>query len=207
MAPFEGENTAWRLRLITSVMFTTASKVFKETLPVVIGATIGELIAGLVLGNMQDSLSLLPGLIVLIPAVLDLRGCISSALGSRLGSALHLGLVGWEKGMNSELKANIRASLLLSFATSIFVGVVALLVNNALGLPTAGFTGLVTISFLSGTLAAITQVTFTIIVAFSSYRKGLDPDNITIPAMATIGDILGITYLFIVASLLGGFLI
>ena len=138
---------------------------------------------------------------------MDLRGCISSALGSRLGSALHLGLVGWDKGMNSELKANIQASLLLSIATSIFVGAVAFLVNNALGLPTAGLIELVAISFISGTLAAITQVTFTIIVSFSSYRKGIDPDNVTIPAMATIGDILSISYLFIVASLLGGFLI
>ena len=79
--------------------------------------------------------------------------------------------------------------------------------NNALGLPTAGFLGLVAISFISGTLAAVSQVTFTIIVSFASYRKGIDPDNVTIPAMATIGDILGITYLFIVASLLGGILI
>lgn len=190
-----------------SVLSVTAGKVFRETLPVVLGATIGEIVAGLVLGNMQSSLSLLPGLIVLIPAVLDLRGCISSALGSRLGSALHLGLVGWEKGMNQELKENIQASLLLSFATSTFVGIIAFLVNNALGLPTIGLIGLVMISFLSGTLAAITQVTFTILVSFSSYRRGIDPDNVTIPAMATIGDILGITYLFIVASLVGGFLI
>jgi mgtE-like transporter len=151
------------------------AKVFKETLPVVLGATIGELIAGLVLGGMKESLALLPGLIVLIPAVLDLRGCISSALGSRLGSALHLGLVGWDKGMNTELKANIQASLFLSFA--------------------------------SGTLAATTQVTITIVVSFTSYGKGIDPDNVTIPAMATIGDILGITYMFLVAILFGGLLI
>jgi mgtE-like transporter len=183
------------------------AKVFKETLPVVLGATIGELIAGLVLGGMKESLALLPGLIVLIPAVLDLRGCISSALGSRLGSALHLGLVGWDKGMNTELKANIQASLFLSSATSIFVGAVAFLVNHALSLPSAGFVGLVVISFTSGTLAATTQVTITIVVSFTSYGKGIDPDNVTIPAMATIGDILGITYMFLVAILFGGLLI
>jgi mgtE-like transporter len=190
-----------------SIIIGISSKVFKETLPVVLGATIGELLAGLVLGGMQESLALLPGLIVLIPAVLDLRGCISSALGSRLGSALHLGLVGWDKGMNKELKANIQASLLLSGITSIFVGAVAFLVNHALNIPTTGFIGLVAISFTSGTLAALTQVTITVIVSFTSYRRGIDPDNVTIPAMATVGDILGITYMFLVASLLGGLLI
>lgn len=190
-----------------SIIFGITSKVFKETLPVVLGATIGELLAGLVLGGMQESLSLLPGLIVLIPAVLDLRGCISSALGSRLGSALHLGLVGWDKGMNTELKANIQASLLLSGITSIFVGAIAFSVNQVLNIPTISFIGLVSISFASGTLAALSQVTITILVSFTSYRRGIDPDNVTIPAMATVGDILGVTYLFLVASVLGGLLI
>lgn len=190
-----------------SVILSITSKVFRETLPVVLGATIGELIAGLVLGGMKESLTLLPGLIVLIPAVLDLRGCISSALGSRLGSALHLGIVGWDKGMNSELRANIQASLLLSSATSFFVGAVAYMVNTALKIPTIGLIGLVVISFVSSILAATTQVTITIVVAFTSYRRGLDPDNITIPAMATIGDILGVTYIFLVASFFGGLLV
>jgi mgtE-like transporter len=184
-----------------------AAKVFRETLPVVLGATIGELVAGLILGGMTESLALLPGLIVLIPAVLDMRGCISSALGSRLGSALHLGVVGWDKGMNKELSANIQASLLLSGITSTFVGVVAFLANHALGLPTVGIVELVAISFLSGTLAAIAQVTITIVVSFTSYRKGIDPDNVTITAMATIGDILGIMFMFLIASLIGGLMV
>jgi mgtE-like transporter len=192
---------------LKSVILSITSKVFRETLPVILGATIGELLAGLVLGGMKESLMLLPGLIVLIPAVLDLRGCISSALGSRLGSALHLGLVGWDKGMNNELSANIQASLLLSAATSFFVGAVAFMVNTALKIPTIGFIGLVVISFVSGLLAATTQVTITIVVSFTSYRRGLDPDNITIPAMATIGDILGVTYIFLVASFFGGLLL
>jgi mgtE-like transporter len=76
-----------------------------------------------------------------------------------------------------------------------------------LSIPTTGFIGLVAISFVSGTLAALTQVTITVVVSFTSYRRGIDPDNVTIPAMATVGDILGITYMFLVASLLGGFLI
>ena len=190
-----------------SVTLSITSKVFRETLPVILGATIGELLAGLVLGGMKESLALLPGLIVLIPAVLDLRGCISSALGSRLGSALHLGVVGWDKGMNTELRANVQAALLLSGATSVFVGAVAHAINTILRIPTIGLIGLVTISFVSGIMAAITQVTITIIVSFTSYRRGLDPDNVTIPAMATIGDILGVTYIFLVASLFGGILV
>jgi mgtE-like transporter len=192
---------------LKSVILSITSKVFRETLPVVLGATIGELLAGLVLGGMKESLMLLPGLIVLIPAVLDLRGCISSALGSRLGSALHLGLVGWDKGMNTELKANIQASLMLSAATSLFVGAVAYIVNMALKIPTISFIGLVLVSFVSSIMAATSQVTITIVVSFTSYRRGLDPDNITIPAMATIGDILGVTYIFLVASFFGGLLV
>ena len=185
----------------------TTKRVFRETLPTVIGATIGELMAGLVLGQMNLSLQLLPGLIVLVPAVLDLRGCISSALGSRLGSALHLGFVGWDKGLNSDLRANIQSALLLSMLTATFIGTIAYLINQYLGLPTISVFGLVLISFLSGTLAAVTQISITVVVSFTSFSRGIDPDNVTIPIMATVGDILGITYLFIIAVLLGGVLV
>jgi mgtE-like transporter len=188
-------------------LVSIALKVFRETFPVVIGASLGELIAGLILSDMSKSLYLLPGLLVLVPAVLDLRGCISSALGSRLGSALHLGLVGGDKGLNPDLKANIKATLILSVLTSSFAGATAFCFNVALGLSTIGAGSLILISLLSGTLAAVTQIAISVSVAFTSFSRGLDPDNVTIPIMATVGDILGITYLFLITSLLGGFLL
>src|SRR3989344_470218 len=47
--------------------------------------------AGILLGKYQETLLLLPGLIIMIPPALGMRGNLYTSLGSRLGSALHMG--------------------------------------------------------------------------------------------------------------------
>jgi cation transporter-like permease len=42
------------------------------------------------------------------------------------------------------------------------------------------------------------------LVATYSSIKGLDPDNVTIPVIAMLGDVIGISCLFLVAIALGG---
>ena len=51
----------------------------------------GDLLAGVTLGSIPHTLETLPGLLVLIPAAIGMRGNIFGALGSRLGTAIHTG--------------------------------------------------------------------------------------------------------------------
>ena len=51
----------------------------------------GDLIAGLTLGSITGTLDALPGLLVLVPAAIGMRGNVFGALGSRLGTAVHTG--------------------------------------------------------------------------------------------------------------------
>src|ERR1700704_1984977 len=51
----------------------------------------GDLLAGLTLGAITHTLQALPGLLVLVPAAIGMRGNIFGALGSRLGTAIHTG--------------------------------------------------------------------------------------------------------------------
>jgi mgtE-like transporter len=53
---------------------------------------IGEVFAGALFGHSTETLDILPGLIVLVPALIGLRGNINTTMGSRLGSAVHMGL-------------------------------------------------------------------------------------------------------------------
>ena len=64
-----------------------------QAMPVVIATSIGELFAGSILGKMHERLDLIPGLIILVPAIMGLRGNIGTALGSRLSASLHLGII------------------------------------------------------------------------------------------------------------------
>src|SRR5438874_13383350 len=51
----------------------------------------GDLLAGLTLGAITHTLEALPGLLVLVPAAIGMRGNIFGALGSRFGTAIHTG--------------------------------------------------------------------------------------------------------------------
>src|SRR5437764_9665184 len=51
----------------------------------------GDLLAGLTLGSITGTLQDLPGLLVLVPAAIGMRGNVFGALGSRLGTAVHTG--------------------------------------------------------------------------------------------------------------------
>ena len=97
----------------------------KQSLPLLIFCGLGGVVAGSTLGVMTDIIQEIPGLIVIIPAIIALRGNISTAFGSRLGSAYHLGVIDAENMWNDELKQSIIGSLVLSFLVSIIVGVLA----------------------------------------------------------------------------------
>ncbi|HJR19452.1 MAG TPA: hypothetical protein VJ922_07010, partial [Actinomycetota bacterium] len=55
-------------------------------------SAVGNLPTGLALGFMANRLEALPGLFILIPAAIGMRGAIFGALGSRLGTSIHAGL-------------------------------------------------------------------------------------------------------------------
>src|SRR5205807_6352766 len=51
----------------------------------------GDLVAGITLGSITGTLEQLPGLLVLVPAAIGMRGNVFGALGSRLGTRIHAG--------------------------------------------------------------------------------------------------------------------
>ena len=85
----------------------------RQSLPLLILCGIGEIFAGRVFSGMVEFLEYLPGLIVLIPAIMGLKGNIDITLGSRLGSAAHIGVISLGNIWNDETKQNIYASLAL----------------------------------------------------------------------------------------------
>ncbi len=51
----------------------------------------GDLVTGLTLASITHTLQTLPGLFILIPAAIGMRGNIFGGLGSRLGTQIHAG--------------------------------------------------------------------------------------------------------------------
>ena len=74
----------------------------RQSLPLLILCGIGEIFAGRVFGGMTRFIEQLPGIIVLIPAIMGLKGYIDITLGSRLGSAAHMGLISLDNSAADE---------------------------------------------------------------------------------------------------------
>jgi len=182
----------------------------KQSLPLLILCGLGAIIAGSTLGLMNasdpnENLFLrIPGLIILIPAVIAMRGNISTAFGSRLGSAYHLGIIDADNLLNEELKQNIMGSLFLSFFMSFLIGILAYIISLFLGVSPNPIM-IISIVLIAGVLSGLILSFMTIGIIYLVFKRGYDPDNITGPALATFGDIITILCIFASAVFVGGF--
>jgi mgtE-like transporter len=161
-----------------------------------------SLVAGAVLGSITDTFERLPGLLVLVPAAIGLRGNVFSALGNRLSTAIHLGNFRLSVRRQTLMGQNVAASMVLTLFLSLLLAIVAKVVAVALGvMHTISVLDLALISILGGALASVVVLVATILLAAGSVRFGWDLDNLTAPLVSTLGDVLTLPALWL-ASLL-----
>src|SRR6478752_7918552 len=92
----------------------------------------GDLVTGLTLASITGTLTELPGLFILIPAAIGMRGNIFGGLGSRLGTQIHAGTFRVSRLIDSLFGQNVGAAILLSLAISAALAVLAEAVSAAL---------------------------------------------------------------------------
>jgi mgtE-like transporter len=171
------------------------------SLPLLILCGIGEIFAGRLLGGMSSLLLDHPGIIVLIPALIGLKGNVDITLGSRLGSAIHLGLISSGNIWNKEMRENVSAAFVLTVVMTIIAGVLAYVTSLLIGLESAGLVQLVVIALTAGVVSGLILIMITIGIIFLSVKFEFDPDNVTAPSIATLGDVITIINIFIFAFL------
>ena len=172
-----------------------AKEMVKQSLPLNIFCGLGAIVAGSTLSLMTDLFYEIPGLIVVIPAIIAMRGNISTALGSRLGSAYHLGVIDSENLWSDDLKQNILGSLVLSFSVSVIIGILAYITSLFLGV-SPDPAQLILIVVVAGIISGLILTLLTIGIIFLVFKRGYDPDNITGPALATFGDMITMACIF-----------
>src|SRR5256885_6321304 len=178
----------------------------------------GDLVTGLTLASITHTLELLPGLIVLIPAAIGMRGNIFGALGSRLGTGINSGLFSVSRRRGDFLPQNVFASTVLTLATSLFLGVIARIASAAFGLRSISVWDFLVISILGGVLGSIMVGSASVALAIASPRRGWDLDSVSAPLVTAIGDtctlpalwaasyLTGLPYVtFTIAIVTGGF--
>ncbi|MDP1819994.1 MAG: magnesium transporter [Acidimicrobiales bacterium] len=163
-----------------------------------------SLLAGAVLGSLTATFERRPGLLVLVPAAIGLRGNVFGSLGNRVSTSIHAGELQLRLRRSTLLGQNVLAATALTLGMSlVLVGLVAL-ISIALGLgPTIGLADLALVSIGGGTVASVPVLAATLGLAAGAVRFGWDLDNVTAPLVSTLGDVLTLPALWVATGLLG----
>ncbi|MDH7508076.1 MAG: magnesium transporter [Methanomassiliicoccales archaeon] len=191
--------------VIIKMFITRNREVFAHGLVANMISSMGDLLAGATLGFMTNTLALLPGLMVLIPPAIGMRGNIFGALGSRLGTAMHIGTFEMTIKKGSVLRQNIEASIFLTMIISLLMGLFAKLITDLMGFPSISVWDFIFISVLGGMLAGFVLIFINILVAYIGFKKGWDIDNFSAPIITAAGDIVTLPMLFLSAIIVLNF--
>ncbi|HVL98119.1 MAG TPA: magnesium transporter [Egibacteraceae bacterium] len=157
--------------------------------------------AGTVLGFMDELLHALPGLFLLIPAAIGMRGAIFGALAARLGTGILTGQFTTQWDRRSFTGQNVEAAALLTLFSSALAALAARALAAAFGLPSIAVWRLMVISMVGGVLASAFIVVMVIALATTAQRRGWDMDAIGAPLVTTTGDIVTLPALVVATFL------
>ncbi|MCC7562331.1 MAG: magnesium transporter [Methanobrevibacter arboriphilus] len=169
--------------------FKETNDVLREAFIALLICAIGDLFAGIILGNMTSFLAAFPGLLVIIPGAIGMRGNIFGALGSRLATNLHIGLLSPKFKRSKILSENILSSLILTMILSIFLAFLAKGICIIFGFESISLVDFTLISLFAGVISSVIMLPLTMLISLKSFENGWDPDNISTPVIAAFGDL------------------
>jgi len=182
----------------------TVRAISRAMLPVLVVLTLLEIVgSGLVLGSFEATLLQYPSLLVLVPVTIGTAGALGSILAARLSTAFHLGVLSFE-AVDEELTGNAVAALALATTVYPLVGLGAWALMWALGGTELAVGTVLAVALTSGVLLAALAVLVTVAATYAAYRLRLDPDDVVIPVVTNVCDVLGVVVLFLVVRVIVG---
>jgi mgtE-like transporter len=185
-------------------MIYSWKKIVIHGLPVLTFVALIGVFAGQILQSREQMLVSLPILLVSIPVINSIAGNIGSILGARLASGLHVGYISISL-KDKEMHQNLFISVLLGFITYFILAIVIyyVVVFSNIATEELALTTFVGIFVLTGFLLICVVAVFSILTAFISFKRGLDPDDMVAPVVTTAADIMGVIFLFMILGFFG----
>jgi len=176
--------TDWTVRAITRAM-----------LPVLLVLTLVEIGSGLVLESFAGELYRSPSLLVLVPVTIGTAGNLGSVLAARLSTSFHLGRLSFSP-TDDRLAGNAAATVALALSVFPLVGGGAWLLADLTAGARLPLEVVVFVAVASGAVLSVLAVIVTVVATYGAYRFELDPDDVVIPVVTNVCDVLGVVVLF-----------
>jgi len=173
-------------------------KIVRYGLPLLTLAVIIELFVGQLLHQGEEMLiEQLSIFFISIPVINSVGGNIGSLLGARLASGLHVGSIQInfkDKRMHEQLITSIMMGLITYLFLAIVIYSIGLFSITKMQIT---FIPFLLVILATGTVLVCAISVISVFTAFISFKKGIDPDDVVAPVVTTLGDILGIIFLFV----------
>jgi mgtE-like transporter len=144
-------------------------------------AGLTSLVAGLTLAGMDNRIEAIPGLFVLIPVTIGMRGNMFEVSSDR----------------NGTLFQNVHAAALLTLFTSVAMGLLARAIAALLGVEIVSVWDLVTVALVGGVISSAVVLAAAVGLSITALRRGWDLDAVGSPLITAIGDVVTLPCLLI----------
>ncbi|SFM25914.1 magnesium transporter [Methanolobus profundi] len=180
--------------------YYTVRGIVNRGFPILLVTSIIGIFSGQILNIEIEKLVSMPIILVLIPALIKIGGDTGSMLGARLSSSFHMGL-GSHLHRNPVVRNSVYAALIVGLTACMFVAITVWITGIIfdMGIP---FFKLFALCMIAGSFELMVVFSATIAIAFASHRFGVDPDDTVIPLIATFGDLIGVSGIFMTMHLL-----
>lgn len=174
-------------------------KMIIQVFPVFVLAGLGMVAAGLLLNVVRrwPVFVEVPEILILVPALLGLKGNLEMTLAARL--ATHANLGHFEGG--GQMWNIVTGNLSIVQCQSIVVGLLAALVAVTMNFFTTGFFHgdhalvLASSAVTAASIASLTLAVMMVALVWSAHRMGLNPDNVASPIAGMLGDFVTLVLL------------
>jgi mgtE-like transporter len=157
-----------------------------------------SLFGGFLIAAFTPEFGASPWILALFPPVLTIRGGIGGIFSGNLATMLHLGLVKPQLRDNTKnYYSLVKSILVITVIDTLVLGIVSFILNILAG--NAKFHLLfifICIPTVACTLAASISIPLTSYIAIVTYTRGLDPDILVYPILASLNDIV-VTLFFV----------
>jgi len=180
------------------------AEIVKQSSPILFAGIILDAFAGMILQSNMGNIAMLPIVLLLIPGFLEQGGNIGNILASRLSTKLHLGTVKPVFSIEGS-KEEIANSYIFSFILFPVLGLLTFLVGSVIGIGGVDILVIIESMVISGIVLTTAVISIAFFMSIISFKFNLDPDNITLPLIASSADIIGVISLMTVMRIFGVF--
>ena len=190
-----------RPRWLARRLWLAERRTFRQGLVALGLSTVAGFVAGLTLGHLAARLETFPGLLILIPAAVGMKGTVFGAVGARLGTASAAGSFEPTLRRGSVLRRNVDVAIVTSFGSAVWLAVLTRVASAAFGQPSMPLSSMIVISIVGGAIGAAAVLIATTGLAIASHVRGWDLDAVATPLVTALGDVTTLPGLLVATSL------